>query len=158
MSLLATLKPNKGAKKKMKRVGRGESSGHGKTSGKGNKGQKARSSRHIAVGFEGGQMPLHRRSPKWGFNRSQKMAYQIVNISDLNEKFQSGEAANPETLSARGLVKKRQLPIKILGNGKLEKSLNVSAQAFSKGAEKIITQAKGVVTILKNQRNGSVTK
>ena len=132
----------------MKRSGRGDGSGHGGTSGKGHKGQKARSSPHVARGFEGGQMPLHRRSPKWGFTNPTQKKFMAVNLDDLNQKFSSGAEVNPESLKAAGLIKGRGW-IKVLGRGKLEKSLKVSAHAVSASAQKAVEAAKGSVIILK---------
>jgi large subunit ribosomal protein L15 len=142
---LHDLKPRPGAKHRRKRVGCGESSGHGKTSGRGHKGQKARSGGSIRLGFEGGQMPLIRRLPKRGFNHSAfKTVYAIVNVEDL-EQFDSGARVNRELLEERGLIKGRFDGIKILGRGKLTKSLTVEAHKFSAGARQQIEEAGGSV-------------
>lgn len=126
------LKPAPGSTHKPKRVGRGRSSGHGKTSGRGTKGEKARSK--IRPGFEGGQMPLQRRLPKLkGFKPRNKKEFQLVNVSKLNV-FADGEQVTPEALQAHGLVKGIPRDIKILGSGELERKLTVKAHAFTAGA------------------------
>ncbi|MBW0001025.1 MAG: 50S ribosomal protein L15 [Verrucomicrobia bacterium] len=145
---LHNLKPRPGAKHRRKRVGCGESSGHGKTSGRGHKGQKARSGGSIRLGFEGGQMPLIRRLPKRGFNRDAfKTVYAIVNVDDL-EQFDSGVRVNRELLKERGLINGRFDGIKILGRGKLTKSLTVEAHKFSATARQQIEAAGGSVVSL----------
>jgi large subunit ribosomal protein L15 len=142
---LHDLKPRPGAKHRRKRVGCGESSGHGKTSGRGHKGQKARSGGSIRLGFEGGQMPLIRRLPKRGFNHSAyKTVYAIVNVDDL-EQFDSGVRVNRGLLEERGLINGRFDVIKILGRGKLTKSLTVEAHKFSATARQQIEAAGGSV-------------
>lgn len=142
---LHDLKPRPGAKHRRKRVGCGESSGHGKTSGRGHKGQKARSGGSIRLGFEGGQMPLIRRLPKRGFNHNAfKTVYAIVNVDDL-EQFDSGARVNRELLEQRGLIKGRFDGIKILGRGKLTKSLTVEAHKFSATARQQIEAAGGSI-------------
>ena len=129
-----------------KRVGRGTGSGTGKTAGRGHKGQKARSGGNIRQGFEGGQMPLHRRVPKRGFsNFLFKKEYQIVNISDL-DKIES-ELIDPSVMRENGLVKYALRPIKVLGNGELNKKVNVTASAFSSSATKKIEKKGGTVTV-----------
>lgn len=138
---LHTLKPPKGSKKNRKRVGRGAGSGMGETSGRGHKGQKARSGGSKRAGHEGGQMPIYRRLPKRGFHNFHRTEYQIVNVADLvrcKEK-----ELTQETLIAAGLVKKSTIPVKILGNGKLDKAYTVKAHAFSKSAKEKIEQAGG---------------
>jgi large subunit ribosomal protein L15 len=144
---LHDLKPRPGAKHRRKRVGCGESSGHGKTSGRGHKGQKARSGGSIRLGFEGGQMPLIRRLPKRGFNHAYKTVYAIVNVDDL-EQFDSGVHVNRELLEARGLINGRFDGIKILGRGKLTKRLTVEAHKFSATARQQIEAAGGSVVSL----------
>lgn len=131
-----------GAKKRRKIVGRGESSGHGKTSTRGTKGQRARSGRGPILGFEGGQTPLIRRIPKRGFHHSPKQAFQLVNIGAL-AKLKTDTAINPELLKVRGLIKNKNKPVKILGEGKVNVSLLVKAHAFSKGAKNAIEKAGG---------------
>ncbi len=131
---LHELMQNAGAKQTRKRVGRGMGSGLGKTSGKGEKGQKARSGVSIPASFEGGQLPLYRRLPKRGFSNAQfKIKYAIINVSDLN-KFADGTVVTPELLKQEGLVKNQLDGIKVLGNGILEKKLTIKANKFSREA------------------------
>jgi large subunit ribosomal protein L15 len=144
---LSELKP-KFSKKKRKRLGRGHGSGHGKTSGRGHKGQLARSGRKIRVGFEGGQMPLIRRIPKRGFKNILSKNYQIVNLSQLN-RFKEGEIITPKLLKEKKLIAKENAPVKILGEGELNRPLKVSAQAFSKSSREKIEKAGGKVTLIK---------
>lgn len=143
---LHSLENSKGARKSRKRLGRGESSGTGKTSGRGTKGQGARSGSGYDPTFEGGQMPLYRRIPKYGFRNVNRKEYNPVNVEQLN-LFSDGEEINPETLRAKGLVKGRSKLVKILGNGELERKLDVTAHAFSAGAKKKIEDAGGTVKI-----------
>ena len=131
---LHELMQNAGAKQTRKRVGRGMGSGLGKTSGKGEKGQKARSGVSIPATFEGGQLPLYRRLPKRGFSNAQfKIKYATINVSDLN-KFEDGTVVTPELLRETGLVKNQLDGIKVLGNGTLEKKLTIKANKFSRDA------------------------
>lgn len=130
-----------------KRKGRGIGSGLGKTSGKGHKGQKARSGGGVRVGFEGGQMPLYRRIPKRGFTNIFKKEYAIINISDL-DNFENGTEVTPELLKEIGLVKDTKSGIKILGNGELTKQLTVKAHKFSKTAADRITASGGKVEVI----------
>ncbi len=139
------LTPPLGATHKKKIVGRGPSSGHGKTSTRGHKGQKARSK--VALWFEGGQMPLTRRVPKRGFTSVSKRSNQIVNVKDLNI-FQKDAVVSPELLAKTGLVKKRG-KIKILGKGKLNLTLQVKAHQFSKEAERKIKEAGGKIEVIR---------
>jgi large subunit ribosomal protein L15 len=140
---LHNLKPRPGAKHRTKRLGIGESSGHGKTSGRGGKGQTARSGGSIRLGFEGGQMPLLRRIPKRGFNnRAFRTELAIVNVEDLNV-FENGATVTPEALQERGLLRKLLDGVKILGAGALKKKLIVKAQRFSASAREQITKAGG---------------
>lgn len=141
------LKPPVGSRRKRKRVGRGTGSGHGCTSGRGNKGQKSRSGFSLKRGFEGGQMPLVRRIPKRGFN-NKKFAdeYQIVNISDLN-RFEDGQKVDFEALHRAGLVSKKIKKIKLLGNGELKRKLEVIVNSASKKAKEAIEKAGGSTTI-----------
>lgn len=148
MSTLAKIGPRAGARKNNKRVGRGDGSGHGGTSGKGHKGQRARSSMHIRVGFEGGQMPIHRRSPKWGFTNPTQIKYSIVNLGDLDSRFNAGDEVSLQSCFEKKLVRHKRNPLKILGNGKITKALKVSASGCSESAKKAIESAKGSVTIL----------
>jgi len=139
---LHDLKPRPGAKHRRKRLGQGESSGHGKTSGRGGKGQTARSGSSIRIGFEGGQMPLIRRIPKRGFNNARfATQYIAVNVGDLN-KFEDGARVDETALRATGLANGRATGVKILGDGELSKKLTVSANAFSASAKTKI-EAKG---------------
>ena len=143
---LHELKPNPGAKHRRKRLGCGESSGLGKTSGRGHKGQKSRSGGGVRPGFEGGQMPLHRRLPKKGFSNVQfapKVA--VVNVSQLNAKFEDGATVNEESLRAAGLVNGRYDAVKVLGNGDLERKLTVAVDAVSASAKAKIEAAGGTV-------------
>jgi large subunit ribosomal protein L15 len=145
---LHTLKPRPGSKHRVKRLGCGESSGHGKTSGKGHKGQKARSGGSIRLGFEGGQMPLIRRIPKRGFNNAQfKTRYGVVNLSDL-EQFDAGSSVDEASLRAAGLVRGTLDGVKILGQGDLTKKLSVSAHKFSESAREKIEKAGGTATLV----------
>jgi len=135
------LAPAPGSTHYRKRVGRGPGSGHGKTAGKGNKGQKSRTGYRHLRGFEGGQMPLHRRVPKRGFTNIFRVEYDVVNLSDL-DRFEAGQAVNPETLAAARLSR-RNRPVKILGDGQVGKALTVSAHKFSAGAQAKIEKAGG---------------
>jgi large subunit ribosomal protein L15 len=141
---LSNLKPKKGARHAKKRVGRGPGSGHGKTSGRGEKGQKSRSGFSRKLGFEGGQMPLHRRIPKRGFTNIFKKEYAVINLADL-ERFDNGATVDEAALRAAGLVKGQNDGVKVLGNGKLSKKLTVSATKFSETARKSIEAAGGTV-------------
>jgi len=139
---LHDLKPRPGAKHRRKRLGQGESSGHGKTSGRGGKGQTARSGSSIRIGFEGGQMPLIRRIPKRGFNNTRHaIRYLPVNLEDLNQ-FEDGDRVDEGALRSAGLANGSSAGIKILGGGELTKKLTVSAHAFSASAKTKI-EAKG---------------
>ena len=135
---LHELRPSEGAFKTSKRLGRGTGSGLGKTSGKGHKGQNARSGGGVRPGFEGGQLPLFRRLPKRGFSNAMfKVEYATINVSDL-EKFENGAVVTPELLKEMGILKKQLAGVKVLGNGNLTKKLTVKASKFSKSAiEKI---------------------
>lgn len=144
---LHELKPGKGAKKRRKRIGRGPGSGHGKTSTKGHKGLLARSGGGKRPGFEGGQMPLIRRVPKFGFANPFRTEYAVVNVKSL-EKVTSTETITPQTLVDAGLVKRKTLPIKILGHGELSKPFVVQAHKFSKSAEAKIQAAGGRVEVI----------
>lgn len=145
---LHNLKPQPGAKHRRKRVGCGESSGHGKTSGRGHKGQKARSGGAIRPGFEGGQMPLHRRLPKKGFNNTQfRDATEVVNVGDLDGRFDDGAVVNQQSLRDVGLVKRRCDVVKILGDGVVERKLTVQVDKISASAKEKIEKAGGTVTL-----------
>ena len=144
---LNNLKPRPGAKHRVKRLGCGESSGHGKTSGKGHKGQKARSGGSIRLGFEGGQMPLIRRLPKRGFNNAAfKTKYAVINLDEL-EVFEAGSQINEQILREKGLVNGKIDGVKILGHGELTKKLMVEANKFSESARQKIEQAGGAVVV-----------
>jgi large subunit ribosomal protein L15 len=140
------LRPAPGATRSRKRVGRGPGSGHGKTAGRGNKGQKSRSGYRHQRGFEGGQMPLHRRVPKRGFTNIFRTEYDVVNLSAL-DRFDAGETVTPERLVERRLAHGRR-PVKILGDGELKKALTVSAHKFSASAKTRIEAAGGSCEIL----------
>ena len=135
---LSNLKPARGAKHNRKRVGRGPGSGNGKTAGRGNKGAQSRSGYSFKRGFEGGQMPLHRRLPKRGFNNIFRTEYAVVNLDQLESTFDSGATVTLETLREAGLVHSKHTPVKILGRGEVTKALVVQAHKFSgKAAEKL---------------------
>ncbi len=140
------LAPAAGATHYPKRVGRGPGSGHGKTAGRGSKGQKSRTGYRHQRGFEGGQMPLHRRLPKRGFTNIFRVEYDVVNIADL-DRFEAGAAIDPETLAASRLARKNR-PIKILGDGEIKKALTVSAHRFSASAKARIEAAGGRCEVL----------
>ncbi len=144
---LNELEHAKGAKTKSYRKGRGVGSGNGKNAGTGNKGQKSRSGGLKAPGFEGGQTPLYRRLPKFGFKNGSRVNYAVVNISSLN-MFKDGSEVTPTLLIENGLVKKEYDGIKILGNGELTKKLVVKAHKFSKSAEKAIVDAGGKAEVI----------
>lgn len=144
---LHELSPAEGSKTGSKRIGRGHGSGWGKTSGKGHKGQKARSGGSIRPGFEGGQTSLARRIPKRGFNNIFATEYTVINVSDL-ERFVDGTVVDTELLKAAGLVKKELDGVKVLGNGELTKSLTVKAAAFSASAKEKIEKAGGKAEVM----------
>ena len=135
------LAPAPGATHARKRVGRGPGSGHGKTAGRGEKGQKSRSGYRHQRGFEGGQMPLHRRIPKRGFTNIFRVEYDIVNLSDL-DRFETGQKVTPAELAAARLARASR-PVKILGDGEMKKALNVTAHKFSASAQAKIEAAGG---------------
>lgn len=145
MAELHELSPSPGSHRDRKRVGRGPGSGTGKTSGRGEKGQKARSGGSIPAGFEGGQMPLHRRIPKRGFHNFNRVEYQVINVGQLSEL--SGEIG-PVELRAAGLVRSLRRPVKILGDGELSTAVQISAHAFSGSAREKIEAAGGTVSVL----------
>jgi large subunit ribosomal protein L15 len=128
---LTDLKPAHGAKQTRKRVGRGPGSGNGKTAGRGHKGAQSRSGYSYKRGFEGGQMPLHRRVPKRGFNNMFRIEYAIVNLDQLEAQFDAGATVSPDSLREAGLVRSKRLPIKVLGRGEITKALTVQAHKFS---------------------------
>jgi large subunit ribosomal protein L15 len=152
MMRLHNLQPRPGSRHRTKRLGCGESSGHGKTSGKGSKGQKARSGGSIRLGFEGGQMPLIRRLPKRGFNNAAfHKRYAVVNVSDLNA-FKAGTVVNEQLLRESNLVRGHFAGIKILGEGELKHDLAVQADKISATAREKIEKAGGTVTLREARR------
>jgi len=149
---LHSLKPRPGSRHRVKRLGCGESSGHGKTSGKGHKGQKARSGGSIRHGFEGGQMPLIRRLPKRGFSNAQfRTTYATVNVSDLNE-FEDNASVNEAALLEKGLIRGRYDGVKILGDGELSRKLTVTVHRVSASAAEKIQKAGGSVELVARSR------
>ena len=144
---LNELKAVEGSRSKDYRVGRGTGSGNGKTAGKGHKGQNARSGGGVALGFEGGQMPLWRRLPKRGFKNVNRIAYACVNVGDLN-KFDADTVVTPALLKEVGLVRKEYDGVKVLGAGKLEKKLTVQANAFSNSAKEAIEALGGKAELI----------
>src|SRR5438046_1549777 len=145
---LHDLKPRPGAKHRRKRLGQGESSGHGKTSGRGGKGQTARSGSSIRIGFEGGQMPLIRRIPKRGFNNARHATrYLPVNLDQLN-RFDEGARVDEDTIRKAGLANGRASGIKILGDGELTRKLTISAHAFSASARAKIEKLGGTCEVI----------
>lgn len=144
---LHELKPAEGSRSSRKRIGRGIGSGTGKTAGKGHKGQNARSGGGVRPGFEGGQNPLFRRLPKRGFTNINRKDYTVVNVEVLN-RFDEGTEITPALLIESGVVSKERSGIKILGNGKLEKKLNVKAHKFSGSAKEAIEAAGGQAEVL----------
>jgi len=141
---LNTLKPALGSTKQSKRIGRGPGSGHGKTSTKGHKGQKARSGGSIKAGFEGGQMPLQRRLPKRGFTPLDRIEYSLVNVDQL-DAFEAGTLVDADALASKGIIKSAKCQIKVLGNGEISKSLKVTGAKFSQSAKDKIVAAGGSV-------------
>ena len=144
---LHEMKYNEGARSSIKRLGRGQGSGQGKTAGKGHKGQNARSGGGVAIGFEGGQAPLYKRIPKRGFTNFTRKEYAVVNLDVLN-RFEDGAVVTPEVLKETGIVKKQLDGIKVLGNGKLEKKLTVKCNKISASAKKAIEEVGGTVEVL----------
>ena len=144
---LSNLKPPRGSRHRKVRVGRGMGSKMGKTSGAGNKGQQSRRGYSRRPGFEGGQMPLHRRLPKRGFTAPDSTTYAVVNVDMLNA-FEAGETVSPELLFNLGVLRVKREGVKVLGNGELKVALTVQAHAFSKSAEEKITAAGGKVEVI----------
>lgn len=147
---LSDLRPAPGAVRKRKRIGRGPGSGHGKTAGKGHKGRSARSGGNTPPGYEGGQMPLQRRLPKRGFNPVSRQEFAIINLEVLEKRFDAGATVDPAALYAKGIISKRGIAIKILGQGKLSKGLTVKAHRFSQTAREGIAAAGGTAEDLKS--------
>ena len=156
---LSNLHPPDGAKRKKKRVGRGEGSGTGVTAGRGHKGQKSRSGYKSKRGFEGGQMPLHRRVPKRGFHNPFRVEYAVVNLDTLSDRFDDGVEVTPQLLRERGVVRQSRALIKVLGRGGISKKLTVKAHRFSASASRAITDAGGQVELLpaKEAKAGSAS-
>ncbi len=152
---LNKLSPAPGANRKPKRVGRGMGGGHGKTATRGYNGQKSRSGASIRPGFEGGQMPLHRRLPKRGFRNLFRKEYAVVNIERLAQ-FEAGSQVDPDAFQAEGIVKDLKDGIKILGTGELKQALHVRAHKFSKSASEKIQKAGGTVEIITRSTQTSV--
>jgi large subunit ribosomal protein L15 len=142
---LNSLRPAKGSTHKKKRVGRGPGSGLGKTAARGEKGQKSRSGYSRKIGFEGGQMPLHRRLPKRGFTNIFKKQWVEISLAALESHFAADDEINPEVLHTRGLIKKAKHDVVVLGTGELSKPLKVSAHRFTKSAREKIEKAGGAV-------------
>jgi large subunit ribosomal protein L15 len=140
---LNNLKPARGAKHSKKRVGRGPGSGNGKTAGRGNKGAQSRSGYSYKRGFEGGQMPLHRRVPKRGFNNIFRTEYDVVNLDQLEARFEAGATVTPDSLREAGLISDRRARIKVLGRGDVTKALTVQAHKFSGSAAQKLAGAGG---------------
>src|ERR1044071_413344 len=149
---LNNLKPAKGSTHKKKRVGRGPGSGLGKTAGRGNKGQKSRSGYSAKIGFEGGQMPLHRRLPKRGFTNIFKKEWIEVSLSALDRSFEANDEVTPELLHERGLIKKAKRDVVVLGTGEISKALRISAHRFTKSAREKLEQAGGAATLITKEQ------
>jgi large subunit ribosomal protein L15 len=147
---LNNLRPSEGSTHKKKRVGRGPGSGLGKTAGRGNKGQKSRSGYSAKIGFEGGQMPLHRRLPKRGFTNIFKKEWIEVSLAALDQHFNAGDEVTPELLHERGIIKKAKRDVVVLGTGEITKALKVAAHRFTKSAREKIEKAGGSITIITN--------
>ena len=144
---LNTIKPPRGSRKKVKRVGRGRSSGHGKTSCRGANGQRSRSGSKSARSYEGGQMPLQRRVPKRGFTNIFRTAYEVINIEKLSS-FENGAEVTPELLRENGMVRLNRGGVKILGDGEIKVALTVRANRFSKTAKEKIEAAGGKAEVI----------
>jgi len=145
---LSNLKPPAGATQSKKRVGRGQGSGLGKTAGRGHKGAQSRSGYKQKRGFEGGQMPLHRRLPKRGFHNPFRVEYAVVNLDAIARAFEKGTVVTPELLRSRGLLRGGLAAVKVLGRGELGHTLTVQAHKFSESAVKKITEAGGTADVL----------
>jgi len=145
---LNNLRPPKGMKHPKKRIGRGQGSGNGKTAGRGHKGQKSRSGYKFKRGFEGGQMPLHRRVPKRGFHNPFRVEYEVVNLDALSDRFDAGTEVTPDLLREQGLVARSAERIKVLARGDISKALTVRAHKFSGKAAEKIAAAGGKAEVL----------
>jgi len=145
---LSNLKPADGAKHSKKRIGRGHGSGQGTQAGRGHKGAQSRSGYSFKRGFEGGQMPLHRRVPKRGFHNPFRVEYAVVNLDTLSERFDAGTVVTPELLVETGIITKARRPVKVLGRGDVSKKLTVRAHKFSGKAAEKIAAAGGATEII----------
>lgn len=145
---LSTLRGPDGATSRKKRIGRGEGSGTGVTAGRGHKGQKSRSGYKQKRGFEGGQMPMHRRLPKRGFHNPFRVAYAVVNLDTLSERFEDGTEVTPDLLRELRIVRESRALIKVLARGELSKRLTIKAHGFSRAAREAIAAAGGQVEVL----------
>lgn len=145
---LHDLKPTPGSRKPRKRAGRGDSSGLGRTAGRGEKGQKSRTGSSIRPHFEGGQIPLFRRLPKRGFNSPDHKVYALVNLGDVDKNFEANEVVDFASLKAKGLVGKKQLDLKVLATGELSKAFTFKANKFSEAAKAKIEAAGGVCELV----------
>jgi large subunit ribosomal protein L15 len=154
---LNNLHAAEGSTHKKKRLGRGPGSGLGKTSGRGNKGQKSRSGYSGKVGFEGGQMPLHRRLPKRGFTNIFKKEWIEVSLSALDKNFEANDEITPELLHERGVIKKAKHDVVVLGTGELTKALRISAHRFTKSAREKIERAGGAATLIERASQAAET-
>lgn len=147
MNVLSNLKYAEGSRRKRKRVGRGPGSGHGKTSTRGHKGAGSRSGTKWHAWFEGGQMPIHRRLPKFGFKNPHRTEYQVLNLADIQKFYDrgrlSGTNLNPDVLYKEGIISKNKMPVKILGEGEIKLKLEISAHKFSKTALDKIEKSGG---------------
>ena len=149
---LNNIQAPEGSTHKKKRLGRGPGSGWGKTAGRGHKGQKSRSGYSAKIGFEGGQMPLHRRLPKRGFTNIFKKEWIEVSLSSLEQNFEANEEVTPELLHERGLIKKAKRDVVVLGTGEISKALRISAHRFTKSAREKIERAGGAATLITRQQ------
>ncbi len=145
---LSNLKPSERSKKNKKRVGRGHGTGQGTQAGRGHKGAQSRSGYKRKRGFEGGQMPLHRRIPKRGFHNPFRVEYEVVNLDTLGDRFDAGTVVTPELLHERGLIKRAAGPIKVLARGDIAKKLTIRAHKFSGKAAEKIAAAGGATEVL----------
>ncbi|HTR80049.1 MAG TPA: 50S ribosomal protein L15 [Bacteroidota bacterium] len=160
-SILSNLHYAKGSRRKTKRIGRGQGSGHGGTATRGHKGQGSRSGSGVKRGFEGGQMPLTRRLPKFGFHSPFRVEYRVVNVEALQKLVTDGklkDTVTPEILHTLGIVSKKSDPVKILGDGELKAKLDITAHKFSKSAMEKITAAGGTAKEIKTEKPAPAKK
>lgn len=148
MITIEDLKPTPGSNKKYKRLGRGQGSGKGKTSGKGHKGQKSRGTGKVRAWMEGGQTPLHRRLPKFGFKNFAKKVYAVVNLDTLEERFESNDVVTPEVLIEKGIINKIYDGVKVLARGEITKPLVIKAHKFSEKAKEKIEKVGGKIEVI----------